>query len=75
MAQKQDIRKRSQLPGLLYPLDKNWNQPNSWKGSQKIRSTVLPVESKAQSSRNIFSQNRKDRNAPVLVVRRNKADY
>ena len=50
MAQKQDSRKKSQPPGLLYLVDKSWNQPSPWVGSQKIRGAVLPAKSKAQSS-------------------------
>ena len=75
MAQKQDTRKKSQPAGLLYPVDKSWNQSGLWKGFQKICCAVLLAESRVENGGNIFSKNKEDRNAPVLVVQRKRANY
>ena len=74
VAKKQDTRKISQLLGLLYTVNKSWNKLGPWKGPQKICSAVLLAKSRVQSNKNISSKNKKDRNAPVLVVRKDRAD-
>lgn len=66
---------KSQPPGLLYLVDKSWNQSIPWKGSQKICDLVLPAENRICSSKNIFNKNRENKKALNLVVQRDRVNY